>query len=187
MKLMTKLLSLFSFDRNDLAQSGEPSSSFDESDYAFMQRALELAQQAELKGEVPVGALIVKNGHIIAEGYNQPITTNNPCAHAEVIALMAAGRKTNNYRLIDTTVYVTLEPCAMCAMALVHARVARVVYAASDPKTGAAGSAFSILHSDKNNHKPLVERGLLAEHSSKILKDFFKKRRAQQKSTKKAK
>jgi tRNA(adenine34) deaminase len=144
----------------------------------FMRYALNLAKTAQEQGEVPVGAIIVLDGEIIAEGFNQPITSSDPCAHAEIIALRAAGKKLNNYRLPNTTLYVTLEPCAMCAMAIVHARVERLVYATDDPKTGAVASHFQLLDYLQLNHKVQWERGVLAQESSQLLKEFFKARRS---------
>ena len=113
-------------------------------DERFMSRAIDLAREAEAAGEVPVGALIVRAGEILAEGFNRPISTHDPTAHAEMVALRAAAARIDNYRLTGTTLYVTLEPCAMCAGAMVHARVARLVYAAADPRAGAAGSVFNV-------------------------------------------
>ena len=123
-----------------------PSPSSLETDLIYMQRAIELARHAEAEGEVPVGALIVYDDKIIAEGWNTPITGNDPTAHAEIKALRAAADTIKNYRLLDTTLYVTLEPCVMCAGAIIHARVKRVVFGATDPKTGAAGSVFDVLN-----------------------------------------
>ena len=142
-----------------------------------MQRALALARDAEAEGEVPVGAVLVRDNAMIGEGWNRSITLNDASAHAEIQALRAAGQTQQNYRFPDATLYVTLEPCAMCAMALVHARVARVVYAANDPKTGAAGSVFDILASDKHNHRIDVQGGVGADESSEMLRQFFRRRR----------
>ena len=147
-------------------------------DNEFMQRALSLARQAELLGEVPVGAVLVLNGEIIAEGWNQPIATHDPTAHAEITVLRKAAASLQNYRLIDTTLYVTLEPCAMCLGAIVHARVARVVFGAPDPKTGALGGAYSLLDAAHHNHYPEIEGEVLAEECSQMLSAFFKSRRA---------
>lgn len=139
-----------------------------------MRRALELARHAELQGEVPVGALVVKDGRIIGEGWNQPIGSHDPTAHAEVVALRDAAAKAENYRLTGATLYVTLEPCPMCAGAIVHARIERVVYAARDPRAGAAGSVFDLLPSDERfNHYTRCEGGLLADESATLLRDFF--------------
>ena len=147
-------------------------------DERFMRRALELARHArDLHAEVPVGAVVVAGGEIVGEGWNQNITGNDPSAHAEIIALRAAGKQLGNYRFPGATLYATLEPCAMCAGALVHARVARVVYAADDPKTGAAGSVFDTLVSPLHNHRVAVERGLLAREAGNLLRDFFRSRR----------
>lgn len=144
----------------------------------WMRRALELARLAESEdGEVPVGAVLVLDGTIIGEGRNRMIGANDASAHAEIEALRDAGRRVGNYRLPGSTLYVTLEPCVMCAGAIVHARVARVVYAASDPKTGAAGSVFDTLVSDRHNHRVVVEGGLLADEAGALLRDFFKRRR----------
>ncbi len=128
--------------------------SVSEDDLRFMQRALELASCAEAEGEVPVGALVVKEGEIIGEGWNCPIGDHDPTAHAEIMALRSAGRQVANYRLSGATLYVTLEPCPMCASAIIHARIARLVFAATDPKGGAAGSVFHLLPSDQRfNHR----------------------------------
>lgn len=142
-----------------------------------MRRALELARHAERAGEVPVGAVVVCQGEAIGEGWNQPIMAHDPSAHAEMVAIRAAANHQRNYRLPDTTLYVTLEPCAMCAGAIVHARVARVVFGASDPKTGAAGSVFNLLGSDRLNHRADVVGGVLAEECGDLLRRFFKARR----------
>ncbi|HXE66990.1 MAG TPA: tRNA adenosine(34) deaminase TadA [Rhodanobacteraceae bacterium] len=155
-----------------------PQHAFSEADCAWMQRALELAVHArDADGEVPVGAVLVWEGKIVGEGWNRNITLNDPSAHAEIGALRDAGRQLANHRFPASTLYVTLEPCAMCAMALVHARVARVVYAATDPKTGAAGSVFDTLTSERHNHRVEVQGGLLAEASATLLRDFFRSKR----------
>lgn len=151
---------------------------FSSADDVFMQRALELARHAqEEHAEVPVGAVLVANGEIIGEGWNHSISGNDPSAHAEVMALRDAGKRVGNYRFPDTTLYVTLEPCVMCSGALVHARVGRVVYAADDPKTGAAGSVFDTLISPLHNHRVVVESGLRAAESAGMLRTFFRGRR----------
>lgn len=153
---------------------------FTTADEGHMRRALELAAHArDAENEVPVGAVLVLNDAIVGEGWNRNITLNDPSAHAEIGALRAAGQRLGNHRFPGSTLYVTLEPCAMCAMALVHARVARVVYAADDPKTGAAGSVFDTLISDRHNHRVEVQGGLLAEEASSLLRDFFRARRQQ--------
>lgn len=149
----------------------------DARDEAYMRRALDLARHAEQAGEVPVGALVVLNDEVIGEGWNQPIVSHDPTAHAEIVALRAAAARMKNYRLTDTTLYVTLEPCAMCAGAIVQARVARVVYGAADPKAGAAGSVFNLLESSSLNHRAQITGGVLAEECGQSLKAFFQARR----------
>ncbi|PXV60394.1 tRNA-adenosine deaminase [Dyella jiangningensis] len=151
---------------------------FSEADLRYMQHALQLAAHArDAENEVPVGAVLVQGDEVIGLGWNRNITLNDPSAHAEIMALRAAGEKLANYRMPGATLYVTLEPCAMCSMALVHARIGRVVYAATDPKTGAAGSVFDTLISDRHNHRIAVEGGLLAEEASTMLREFFRARR----------
>ncbi len=150
---------------------------FDSIDEAWMLEALALASEAEAAGEVPVGAVLVRDGEVLGEGRNRVIEDSDPGGHAELVALRDAGQWAANYRLPETTLYVTLEPCCMCAGAIIHARVKRVVYAATDPKTGAAGSQFDVLTSDKHNHQPIVEGGLLANEASAQLKSFFAARR----------
>jgi len=142
-----------------------------------MSRAIELAQEAEAAGEVPVGAVIVKDGVVLGEGWNRPISTFDPSAHAEMIAMRAAAQALGNYRLLDTTLYVTLEPCAMCAGAMVHARIKRLVYAATDPRAGAAGSVFNIVQHAALNHRLEMTAGVLAEECSAMLRRFFAARR----------
>ncbi len=147
-------------------------------DLRFMSRALELAREAERAGEVPVGAVIVKDGVIVGEGWNRPISTSDPTAHAEIVALRAAAQTVGSYRLLDTTLYVTLEPCAMCAGAMVHARVKRLVFAATDPRAGAAGSVFNIVQHSALNHRLTVDAGVMADSCSALLRGFFIARRA---------
>lgn len=142
-----------------------------------MQRALELAQRAAASGEVPVGAVLVKDQVIIGEGHNQVITLSDPSAHAEIMALRAAGRAVDNYRIIDTTLYVTLEPCAMCAGAITHARVNTLVFAAKDPRTGAVSSAIEVLNHPTMNHRVNVLDGVLEKQSALLLRRFFQARR----------
>ena len=142
-----------------------------------MQQALNLAAQAQAAGEVPVGAVIIKDDVLLAEGFNQPISRDNATAHAEIIALQAACQQQHNYRLPGATMYVTLEPCIMCAGALVHARIERLVFAASEPKTGAAGSLLDVFGLPNLNHRVICESGVLAEQSSQLLRDFFRQRR----------
>ena len=146
-------------------------------DQDFMQLALKQAYLAEQAGEVPVGAVLVKEGVVIASGYNQPISLSDPCAHAEIVALRAAGQALGNYRLLDTTLYVTLEPCVMCIGALLHARVARIVYGATDPKAGAIESIFQIPKEVALNHRVICEGGVLAEICGELLTGFFKEKR----------
>jgi tRNA(adenine34) deaminase len=147
------------------------------SDEYWMQQALNLAHKAAEIDEVPVGAVIVKDNQLIAEGWNHPIQLHDPSAHAEMIALRQAGITLNNYRLLDTTLYVTLEPCVMCVGAMIHARVGRVVFGAYDAKTGAAGSMFDLLQSEKHNHKIDVTGGVLEEQCRDVLQEFFKRKR----------
>ena len=146
-------------------------------DVRWMARALALAQQAELQGEVPVGAVIVRDGEMLGEGWNKPIISHDPTAHAEIQALRAACQQENNYRLPGATLYVTLEPCVMCAGALIHARIERVIFAATEPKTGAAGSCFDIFNNTKLNHHVICQQGVLAEQSGELLRSFFRARR----------
>jgi tRNA(adenine34) deaminase len=148
-------------------------------DEVWMQCALAQALHGERsEDEVPVGAVLVLDGREIGRGWNRNITRHDPTAHAEIVALRQAGRKLQNYRLPGSTLYVTLEPCAMCAMALIHARVARVVFAASDPKTGAAGSVFDTLISKRHNHRIAVTSGVLAAEASLMLSSYFRRKRA---------
>lgn len=146
-------------------------------DEHWMRQALGLARRAEQAGEVPVGAVLVLGGETVGEGWNHNINANDPSAHAEVQALRDAGRRLGNYRFPGATLYVTLEPCVMCAGAIVHARIARVVYGATDPKTGAAGSMFDTLVSDRHNHRVEVDGGLLAAEAGDLLRAFFRSRR----------
>ncbi len=146
-------------------------------DLHWMQSALALATRAEAAGEVPVGAVLVRDGEIIGEGWNQPIGIHDPTAHAEIAALRDAARRTANYRLPNTTLYVTLEPCAMCSGAIIHARVARVVFGAADPRAGAAGSVFDILTTHKLNHRVEVTGGIEALAAAAQLQAFFQQRR----------
>src|SRR5215467_9967355 len=147
------------------------------SDVYFMQRALELADAAEAKGEVPVGAVLVRGDEIIAEGANRPIASNDPTAHAEIEALRAGGQVIGSYRLTDTTLYVTLEPCTMCAAAIVHARVRRLVFGAWDPRAGGAGSITNVFTLPGLNHRVDVFGGVLMEECAALLQEFFAQRR----------
>jgi len=154
-------------------------------DEEWMRYAYQLAERAEAIGEVPVGAVIVLNGDVIGEGWNQSIQNNDPTAHAEILAIKAAGEAVGNYRLLNAELYVTLEPCPMCAGAMVHARVARVVYGASDFKTGAAGSVFNLVDDERLNHRLRIEGGILMDACSTQISAFFKKRRKAHKQKKK--
>lgn len=146
-------------------------------DEDWMQYALSLAKKAEQQDEVPVGAILVMDDECIAEGWNKPISSNDPTAHAEIMILRAASEQLQNYRLPGTTLYVTLEPCMMCVGALIHARVARVVYGATDPKAGAAGSVFELLGTDKLNHKIEITPGVMKDECASLLTSFFQRRR----------
>ena len=147
------------------------------SDETWMRHALELAQRARDEGEVPVGALVVLEGKVVGEGWNRPISASDATSHAETEAIRAACRELRNYRLNGTALYVTLEPCAMCIGAMFHARIARVVFGASDPKTGAAGSVINLFVEQKLNHHASVEGGVLAKESGELLRAFFASRR----------
>ncbi len=148
-----------------------------EYDETWMRHALRLAQRAEMLGEVPVGAVLVKDDHCLAEGWNSPIASNDPSAHAEINALREAGLRIGNYRLIDTTLYVTLEPCVMCMGAIAHARVKRLVFGAYDPKRGAVCNALNLAEADFLNHKIAWQGGVLEAECSAILRTFFKLKR----------
>jgi tRNA(adenine34) deaminase len=148
-----------------------------ELDQQFMQQAIEQAQLAALAGEVPVGAVLVRDGQVIAKAFNKPITNHDPSAHAEMLALRQAAQVEQNYRLPGSTLYVTLEPCAMCSGAILHARVDRVVYGAPDPKTGAAGSVLDVFSSKQINHQTRIEGGMMGEECGQLLRSFFKERR----------
>jgi tRNA(adenine34) deaminase len=149
----------------------------DESDLHWMRHALTLAQRAEAEGEVPVGAVLVRDGAIVGEGWNRPIGLHDPSAHAEMLALRAAGQKLGNYRLNDSTLYVTLEPCVMCAGAILHARIARVVFGAWDPKAGAVSSVYDVLSVPRLNHSVTCEGGVLEQECGEQLRAFFRARR----------
>jgi tRNA(adenine34) deaminase len=148
----------------------------------FMQIALEQAQTAAAVGEVPVGAVVVHKGQVIATGRNAPIEGHDPTAHAEIMALRAAAKALGNYRLPDCELYVTLEPCAMCSGAMLHARLKRVIFAASDPKTGAAGSVINLFDQPQLNHQTALRGGVLADEAASLLKDFFNQRRLEKRS-----
>ena len=149
------------------------------SDETWMRRALELAARAELEDdEVPVGAVLVSaDGEVLGEGWNRNIIEHDPTAHAEVVAMRQAGKRLGNHRLLGSTLYVTLEPCAMCAMAMVHARIARLVFGAKDPKTGAAGSVFDLLADARHNHRVAVQGGVLGEEAGARLTAYFRRKR----------
>lgn len=148
-----------------------------EQDEQFMRAALVQAERAQSLGEVPIGAVLVRAGEIVAEGWNHPIEAHDPSAHAEIVALRAAGQVMQNYRLPGTTLYVTLEPCPMCIGAMIHARVARIVFGAHDPKTGAAGGALNLLGDPTHNHRIEVLGGVLGEECGDRLRAFFKQKR----------
>ena len=146
-------------------------------DQKWMREAITLAKHAQSQQEVPVGAVVVLEDKIIGTGWNQPISKNDPSAHAEIIALRDAANSLNNYRLINTTLYVSLEPCLMCVGAILHARVKRLVFGAYDPKTGAAGSVFDVLTDSRNNHSVEIQGGVLKEENARLLQAFFQERR----------
>ena len=148
-----------------------------ELDRQFMEQAIEQAQLAATANEVPVGAVLVRDGKVISKGFNKPITNHDPSAHAEMLALREAAKAEENYRLPGSTLYVTLEPCAMCSGAILHARVDRVVFGATDPKTGAAGSVLDVFSSKQINHQTSVEGGVMSEECGQLLRSFFKERR----------
>jgi tRNA(adenine34) deaminase len=163
---------------------GKVSHEQEQLDIVFMQRAFELAQQAEQHDEIPVGAVVVYQGKVIAEGFNQSIMLNDPSSHAEMNAIRQAGAFLNNYRLLDCTLYVTLEPCPMCAGLLVHSRISRLVYASADLKTGAAGSALNLTNNPQLNHQIVVNSGVMQEDCSQLISAFFKRRRKEKKQAK---
>jgi len=162
-----------------MGAGGADAAAFSDADLRWMQQALALADRARLEDdEIPVGALLVgADGELLAEGWNRNISEKDPSAHAEIVAMRKAGQALGNHRLLGSTLYVTLEPCAMCAMAMVHARVARVVYAASDPKTGACGSVFDLLDDPRHNHRVQVQGGLLADEAGARLSNYFRAKR----------
>ncbi|KID54851.1 hypothetical protein JF50_23630 [Pseudoalteromonas luteoviolacea] len=157
-----------------------------ELDEYWMRQALAYADKAEAENEIPVGAVIVQDGELIAAGWNRSIGCHDPSAHAEMMAIREAGKQVKNYRLVDCTLYVTLEPCPMCAGLLVHSRVKRVVFGAHDAKTGAAGSVMNLLQEPQLNHQPEVCSGVLAQECSEKLSNFFRRRRKEHKAAKKA-
>ena len=151
-----------------------------EKDKHFMKAALKAAKKAFENGEVPVGAVLVKDDEIISTGQNSPITSNDPTAHAEIIALREGGEKLKNYRLIDTTLYVTMEPCTMCMGAIIHARIKKLVFGTFDPRAGAAGSLFYFTIENKFNHNVEVKSGILESECRELIQDFFKQKRSTQ-------
>lgn len=152
--------------------------SFSADDCSWMEHALALARRAEAEGEVPVGAVVVSDGRVLGEGWNRNITLNDPSAHAEILALRQAGDRLQNYRLPGCVMYVTLEPCAMCVSAAIHARLDRVVFGAADPKTGALGGAYCLPQISAHNHRLLCQGGLLADQGADLLRAFFRARRS---------
>ncbi len=155
-----------------------------EQDQLYMQQALELAQRAAELGEVPVGALVVLDGEVIGEGWNRPISGHDPTAHAEIMALREAADRVGNYRLVGASLYVTIEPCTMCAGAIVHARIERVVFGTTEPKAGALVSNQQLFDQPWLNHHPVYEGGLMADECAAVISDFFKRRREEQKRQK---
>lgn len=153
-------------------------------DEKYMRRAIELAAQGEQLGEVPVGAVIVSGGEIIGEGFNKPITSHDPTAHAEIVALRMAAERVQNYRVIDSTLYVTLEPCTMCVGALIHSRITRLVFGTTEPKAGAVVSQSTLLDAEYFNHRIVSQGGVLAEQCQHQLSDFFRRRRDELKQQK---
>jgi tRNA(adenine34) deaminase len=149
----------------------------DAEDIKWMQAALREAQWAAAEGEVPVGAVVVHEGRMVARAHNRPIHLSDPTAHSEILALRRAARRLANYRLVGCELYVTIEPCAMCASAITHARIKRLVYGAHDPKAGAAGSAFEVLNHPKGNHRVEVVTGILREDCASLMREFFRRRR----------
>jgi tRNA(adenine34) deaminase len=150
---------------------------FSETDLHWMQQAMDLAKLAEQKGEVPVGAILVRDGLVLGKGWNSNIERNDPSAHAEIMAMRNAGLVAQNHRLPGSTLYVTLEPCMMCAGAMIHARLERLVYGATDPKTGAAGGCFDILADSRHNHQMRIDGDCMQKECSDLLKEFFRTRR----------
>ena len=145
----------------------------------FMKRALELAQQAANRGEVPVGAVVVRNGEIIGQGHNQPIASHDPTAHAEIMAMRDASKNLSNYRLTGCDIYVTIEPCTMCVGAMVHARIRQIFFGASEPRAGALTSQLQLMEDGRFNHSILWEGGILADQCARVLRDFFRQKRSQ--------
>jgi tRNA(adenine34) deaminase len=174
------------FSDNSVSNDTFSNDAFSNDDHKFMRRAIELAKIADSYDEIPVGAVVVCAGEIVGEGFNQSIMNNDPSAHAEMMAIRDAGKNLQNYRLLDCSLYVTLEPCPMCTGLLVHSRIKRLIFASNDLKTGAAGSAFSLVNHEKHNHQVAVTAGLLADECSTMLSTFFRRRRAVKKAEKQA-
>lgn len=162
------------------APEGGDTAVFTPADAEWMQQALSLARRAEKEGEVPVGAVLVCDGKLVGEGWNRSIELHDPSAHAEIMALRNAGQGLQNYRLPGCVMYVSLEPCAMCVTAAIHARIDRLIFAASDPKTGALGGAYNLPATYRQNHELVYSGGLLAEEASGLLRTFFRQRRTKQ-------
>jgi tRNA(adenine34) deaminase len=158
--------------------ANKPNAASRQDDEKFMTEALALAQRAAQEGEVPVGAVVVKDGAIIGRGHNRPVSASDPTAHAEIVALREAGAASGNYRLAGCSLYVTIEPCAMCAGAIMHARIGRLVYGGADPKAGACGSVVDLFADSRLNHHAEVTGGIEADAAGKLLQDFFAARRA---------
>ena len=146
-------------------------------DMHWMKRAIDLAKQAQLIGEVPIGAILIAGSQILGEGFNQPISSNDPTAHAEIVAIRAAAKIRNNYRLPDTTLYVTIEPCTMCIGAILHARISNLVFGAREPRAGGVVSQTELLNAEHYNHQVKVKEGVMAEQCTLLLKQFFKDKR----------
>jgi tRNA(adenine34) deaminase len=164
-------------DENGSDNSGAENRAINADDAHWMELALTLAGEAAAAGEVPVGAVVVRDGTLLGQGYNRNLLDNDPSAHAEIIALRDAAARAGNHRLVGATLFATIEPCAMCAGAMVHARLARLVYGAPDPKAGAAGSVLQVINHPKLNHQMEITSGVLADRCSLIIQDFFKVRR----------
>ena len=159
-------------------RSQQPDSMLLPGDSTWMELALGQARLAEQAGEVPVGAIVIRGGEVVGSGHNRNLLDNDPTAHAEIVALRQAAARVGNHRLTGCTLFCTIEPCAMCAGAMIHARIKRLVYGASDPKAGAAGSVLDVINHSRLNHKMLVTPGVLAEESSQLLRKFFAERRS---------
>ncbi len=168
---------IFQENRRLLSSGNDNSLASMDHNVKWMQRAFELAQKAKEYDEVPVGAVIVHEDKIIGEGWNQPISSHDPTAHAEIIALRNAGNNVGNYRLPGATMYVTLEPCAMCAGAIVHARLSKLIFAVADPKTGACGSIFNLLQTEELNHKVEIDKSIMEDECRALIQTFFKEKR----------